>query len=389
MKPARSKPPGRFLPIAAYGVGVLALSALAGIEFGLIESPIRDDPSPRPVAPAKPDVRAEAIRRPEPDPRPSQAPGSETLPIVVHDEQAAEPPARATPPGSPARLTTEGKAKIGSDLGKADKDWRQRLGLLHRRMHNRGVDAGAVARKAMLEIEEITDPKAAPALWHVFAGHPAHHRMVAGRLAKLESPRSSLLLAALAAYSPDEKARRTAVDALKSRDPVEFAAPLIALLGPELKYRMGSLPTGPGEPILQALEIEDERFIKQFVYFAGERPAGSDPGAFGDFAAMPCEVDPSKAQLTQELADFQLRCDVEAVETLNLRIRTLNDRAHTALTESTGRDYRLDRDAWYGWLASKSGKTYVPPAQVAKVPLRDFVEPIYVPTFVEVPPVPS
>jgi hypothetical protein len=212
---------------------------------------------------------------------------------------------------------------------------------------------------------------------------------VARLLAKLESPRSSLMLAALAAYSPDEKAWRASVAGLKRRDPVDFAAPLIALLGPELKYRMGTLPTGPGGPLLQALEIEDERCIKQFVYFAGEGQANPSSGAFGECPAMPSEVDQVRAGMTKELADVQLQDDIVAVEALNRRIRTLNDRVQTVLAEATGKDYRLDRDAWYGWLASKAGKTYVPPAQVAKVSLQEFVEPISIPTFVVPPAAPS
>jgi hypothetical protein len=197
------------------------------------------------------------------------------------------------------------------------------------------------------------------------------------------------MLAALAAYSPDLKAARASVEGLKSRNPVEFAGPLIAVLGPELKYRASLVPTGPGEPALQALEIEDERFIKQFVYFAGSQPADPSSLAFGDCPAMPVEVDQARAGITKELADVQLRCDIEAVDALNGRIRALNNRVHAILAETTGRDYLLDRDAWNGWLASKMGKTYVPPSQVAKVQLQEFVEPIYQPPFVEAPAAPS
>lgn len=197
------------------------------------------------------------------------------------------------------------------------------------------------------------------------------------------------MLAALAAYSPDPKAMRASVEGLKTRDPVEFAGPLIALLGPELKYRASLLPTGPGGPALQALEIEDERFIKQFVYFSGPGQAEASSGAFGDCPAMPSELDQARAVRTKELADIQLQSDIEAVCSLNQRIRTLNDRVHAILAETTGRDYQLDRDAWNGWLASKTGKSYVPPERGAKVLLQDFVQPIYEPTFVEPPSAPS
>jgi hypothetical protein len=74
---------------------------------------------------------------------------------------------------------------------------------------------------------------------------------------------------------------------------------------------------------------------------------------------------------------------------LNTKIRDRNDRVHAILAETTGQDFRLDRDAWNGWLASKMGVKYVPPRQVAKVQFRDFVQPIYQPSFIAIPPTPS
>jgi hypothetical protein len=384
MNPGRNRKPGQWPTFAALLLAALALVTSAGVEFGWVRSPFDDHEPPKPEAQPratpKPVAKAKPAARPEPKP---------ASPVeIVHDEEPTEPVPPAAGPTvkhSPAVASTV-KAEV--DQTKAARQWRARLALLHRRMHNRGVDAGPIARKAVEEINRVVDPSAAPALWQVFAGHPAHHLLLAGRLAALESSASSRMLAALAVYSPDEKARVAAFGGLKGRDPVDFAGPLIALLGPELKCRAGFLPSEPGGPILQALEVEDERFIKQFVYFAEPNPGDPAASAFG-CGAMPTELEQAHAGVTQELAVLQLRSDLQAVDALNLRIGAINARVRAILTQASGADYGLDRDSWFGWLASKSGKTYVPPKQVAKIPLQEFVEPIYVPTFVPAPPEPS
>lgn len=171
MKPGRSKPPGRFLPIASFSLATLLMAAMAGLELGLIRSPLGDDRPPKAGAPEKPKpvVKAKELRRPRPNP--SAHLRSESTQVVVHDEVTGGPATEPVSPESPARLSLREKAgPAGSKLagevdrgGKVNKGWKERLGLLHRRMHNRGIDAGSVARKAMDEITEITDPRAAPA----------------------------------------------------------------------------------------------------------------------------------------------------------------------------------------------------------------------------------
>ena len=387
MNPGRSPRPGRLPTFAAMGLAALALVGLVGIELGLIRPPFANVEPPLPGPVARPKPSPKPVLRAKKAIPPATPPASPVE--IVHDEEPMPPAPLASvqSAGPPSAVATTTKEE--ADPVKAARRWRTRLGLLHRRMHNRGVDAASIARKAIDELNQVDDPKAASAVWQVFAGHPAHHLLVARRLAALESPASSRMLAALAVYSPDEKARAAAAEGLKARDPVDFAGPLIALLGPELKCRSGTLPSEPGGPILQALEIEDERFIQQFVYFA--EPIPGDPASmpFGSCGAMPTELEQERAGLTQELAVQQLQSDLEAVAALNVRIKTVNDRARAILARAAGRDYGLDRDGWYGWLAPKTGRTYVPPRQVAKISLQQFVEPIYVPTFVPAPPEPS
>jgi hypothetical protein len=302
------------------------------------------------------------------------------------------------------RWLTDAMVAEEAEQEKADKRWKERLGVLHRMMHNRGKDAEAVAQKAVTELAEVTDPRAAQALWHVFGGHPRHHLMVTRQLAKLESPKSSLTLAAVAAYSPDEKARRAAVDELKGREPIEFAEPLIALLGPELRYRISKLPTNPGEPVMKALEVEDERFTKQFIYFASAPTTELTSEAFGDCSAMvrwanfgwtaegramARELNKAEARMAKEAAEAQLQSDIAAVKALNERIRTQNDRVRSILAETTGNSFGFDRDAWNGWLDAKLGRKSIRPVQAAKITLTQFVQPIYQPSFITVPPTPT
>ena len=251
----------------------------------------------------------------------------------------------------------------------------------------------------------MTDPLAAFTLWRVFGGHRRHHLMVARQLGRIKSPKSSKMLAAVAAYSADEKARAAATEELKDRDPVEFAGPLIALLGSTLKVRQVDLPSGPGGPRLKGLEVEDERFYRQFVYSSGPSPADLSADDFGGGCSemvrwmnfgwsaegrnMAREMNRTEGRTAQEAADRQLRGDLAAVDALNNEISRRNDRVRSVLGKTTRADFGDSREEWSRWFAEIQGLKYSPPKQVRKVALAQFVQPMYQPTFITVPPAPT
>jgi hypothetical protein len=463
MSTRRRKAPIPILPLL---VAAAALGSLVGLQQGWIDSPFGNKQPAAQVVPAK--ARQTEVNKGGRKPRKSQSEPAPTPaePAFAFDDKPVEPPPKVEPPKSAARLAYEEKAKGLPDkprpwvelahwsesnatpdevrdawrnvirfdpnhaearkaLGfkrsgsawktdamiadqdaqkKADLEWGHRLKVVHRKLHVGKGENPADAEAARAELAAITDVRAAPKLWDEFGGHRSHHLMLAEKLATLESTRSSLPLAALAGYSPDPKAERIAIEALKRHDPVDFARPLIAILGPELKYRRAALPTAPGEPEMMALEVEDERFAKRFVYFAAKNPGDVSSEAFGDCSAMvrwanfgwdaegkamARQMNAENARASRQMAEAQLQSDIQAVKDLNIQIRTRNDRVHRVLTETTGHDDGLDRDAWNHWLAAKMGVKYTPPTQVAKVMMNDFVQPLYQPTFIAIPPTPT
>jgi hypothetical protein len=460
--------PGTLAWLLLLGVVGLAGSAGLGLYFGLIPGPAPSEPArvadpakearPRSARPgAKPIARPAAetviVHDEEPGQDPPEASKKDETPVEAPKAPlvlAYEAKARATPDTPPeqrklalwceerglageARSHWESVVRLKPDdetarkrLGyrkrgkrwmtpamiadeqeqeKADKVWFARLSDLHDRMHGVRADATGRRAKAEAELAEVTDPLAAFTLWRVFAGHPQHHLMVARQLGKIASPKSSRMLAAVAAYSADEKARAAAAGELKGRDPVEFAGPLIAMLGPALKFKQVNLPAQPGLPRMKALEVEDERFYHQFVYGAAPAPDSASADAFGGGCSlmvrmmnfgwtaegrqMASEMNQAEARISQEAADRQLGSDLASVKALNREITARNARVRTTLATATGADFGTDREAWSRWFAGVQGLSYSPPKQAPKVTLAQFVQPMYQPSFIAIPPAPS
>ena len=458
--------PGPLAWVMLFGVVSLVSGAYLGVYFGVIPGLAPADPVQVAVAAGKADAVKPRPRAPRPVAKPVAPEPAET--VIVHTEEPAPAPkAEAEAPKTPLILTYEAKARDTPDspaeqkklaiwcteqglaeearshweavvrlkpddetarnrLGykkrgkrwmtasmiadeeeqaRADKVWLVTISSLHSRMH--GATAGLAERRAKAEAElaEVTDPMAAYTLWRVFAGHPQHHLMVARQLGKIASPKSSRMLAAVAAYSTDEKARAAATRELKQRAPVEFAGSLIAMLGPTLKVKQITLPTAPGQPRMKALEVEDERFYHQFVYTAAARAEATSADPFGGGCSlevkmmnfgwtaegrqMGLEMNRAEAQLSQQAADQQLRSDLDAVASLNREITARNNRVQSILETATKAAFGTDREAWNRWFAQIQGVKYSPPKQVQKVSLAQFVEPMYRPSFIAVPPTPT
>jgi hypothetical protein len=95
---------------------------------------------------------------------------------------------------------------------------------------------------------EVTDPRAVPAIWIVFAaGSAADQNRAVQLLGQVSSPASSRRLALLAVSGSSSEVRRAAMETLRWRDPLEFADLLIGLLRDPMRYSVRSV-RGPGVP---------------------------------------------------------------------------------------------------------------------------------------------
>jgi hypothetical protein len=126
---------------------------------------------------------------------------------------------------------------------KASKHWKP---LLER--WRDGLASKQKSRRAGAEkgLATVTDPRAVPAVWTVFATGTAEGQEVAVRvLGQIESPGSSRALAILGVFSPAPSVRQGAVQILRRRDPRDFASILFGLLRDTIKYETKKLK-GPG-----------------------------------------------------------------------------------------------------------------------------------------------
>lgn len=149
-------------------------------------------------------------------------------------------------------------AKAEAEVQKrADKKWRPLLESYRARLERPATRPGAVEALA-----DVTDPRALPMIWHVFAGRTTRQQLVAVQLlGQIDSSLASRLLAIMAASRPSADVRRAAIETLKRRDPREFAELLIALLRDPIKYRSRPVsgPGSSGELAVQGDRVDVQR----------------------------------------------------------------------------------------------------------------------------------
>jgi hypothetical protein len=110
----------------------------------------------------------------------------------------------------------------------------------------------------------LTDPRAVPMLWKVFAlGNPADQALAVQVLGQIQGPDASRGLAMLAAAGRAADVRSAAINTLKGRDAREYVGILIALLRKPIKYEVQPVG-GPGMPGI--LFVEGEKFDRRRFY---------------------------------------------------------------------------------------------------------------------------
>ena len=283
-----------------------------------------------------------------------------------------------------------------AETRKAVKEWGEKLAAIHKDVH--------VARKredAMAALAKITDERAIPAIWREFGQGASDQAIAIQVLGQINAPTSSVTLAFLSIYGVSADIRARATETLRGRDPLTYAADLIALLADPMKFEVRPVG-GPNSPGI--LFVEGERFNVRRFY---EAPAPEVPIGYGDTMALDQDGTPilikrgptfstahmgksptitttetSFAYSARDLAyqarnsaiaaQDQLELDIRAIEDANTARTRFNRALICILKDATGKDPGPDRRSWRDWFAALKGYA---PERAAPKPTFDLSVP--------------
>ncbi|WP_165075258.1 polymorphic toxin-type HINT domain-containing protein [Paludisphaera rhizosphaerae] len=146
---------------------------------------------------------------------------------------------------------------------KADHEWKPKLEKIRAALT--GKDR-AKRSQAAEDLAAIADPRAVPALSHVFVqgGDESRQKLAVDVLSRIEGPGASVALATLAVFSPHAGIRADAAALLQRRDPREFAGFLANLIQYEIKYKVKPID-GPGSQGGLTVETKDANVIRRYT----------------------------------------------------------------------------------------------------------------------------
>ena len=142
---------------------------------------------------------------------------------------------------------------------KANRHWKPLLEKWGAALSSRDKARRAEAEKGLAA---VSDPRAVPAIWAVFAlGGPERQRIAVRLLGQVDAPGSSRALAVLALMSRVAEVRQEAAELLKRRDPRDFAPLLIGLIRDPIKYEVRRVngPGSRGELLIKKPEVNLQR----------------------------------------------------------------------------------------------------------------------------------
>jgi hypothetical protein len=314
----------------------------------------------------------------------------------VSSDAAPAKPAISSPPSRGAEKFAASTPSLSPvERNKAEARFQKVVGDLHQKLHDRSADSVKRRAKAEADLNAIDDPLAVRALWRFLSKKTEHHNLLARTLSRINSADSTEMLAALATYSEDEKARRLAAAALRGRDLDHFVESLIGVLASPMTHRVYPMEV-PGQDPARVLHVAGAWVEYQLIYPAPAkpRPPGVAPGVYDaehpyqflsrEERQLAAEYNQSQIRMARDATTKQIEADIETLKGHNLRIKELNGRAIAILRAVTGQYLEADREQWMRWLAERRGRRYVPPANAAKLTMAQVVTPLYEPTFIQV-----
>jgi hypothetical protein len=274
----------------------------------------------------------------------------------------------------------------------ADKNWAPRLKKCRADLHGRAQKPRAKAASAL---EDFNDPHAVAAIWRVFGqGDADDLRAATKMLARIETPKSTRILSALAIQCDLGDVRDAAIEALGRREPSDYAEDVVEQFHTPVLFAVTPV-TGPGSTgklTVDCPRFHLERFYdapppftlgSTFYGYIGRDPFGMPVAIRGvelsrlyrestekeiqdlrnyEMRTMLILID---AQQKAANARMQQRLDAEFLQQMNGTFRIMNQRAAAVLTQILGApNLGDDEDAWKRWWYDRVGYRYTPPEKV-------------------------
>jgi hypothetical protein len=272
---------------------------------------------------------------------------------------------------------------------KANAYWKV-LEKYHAQMRCRSKVAVPARNEAVAHVEAVGDPRAATAIWKVFAADASHHGLIVGVLSRFKTEEASQMLAALAVYSRDEKAQVAAVAALHGRGVAEYGERLVTLMHTPMRVEERHVPI-PGRAPARELLVEGDTENYRFLFSRVEaRTSESLEGCFqprlsASEIQFARQFNENQAAMARQALDEQVELAKQMIEKYNDSIRALNQRVARVLNEACGAGIRSDPEDGRRWLALALGTAYKPAADRPKPTITEIVSPLYNPTFLPIP----
>jgi hypothetical protein len=273
---------------------------------------------------------------------------------------------------------------------KAKAYWSKALAAYHAQMKCKSKSPAPGRAAAVAHVEAVGDPRAAAAIWDNFAKDISHHGLMVGILASLKTPETSRMLAALAVYSPDEKAQAAAVMALRGRRAADYGEKLVSLMHAPMRFTERAIPN-PGGDLVRELFVEGEAQNYQYLFSRATAPTGDSldgcfqPRLSASEIGMARRFNENQAAMANQSLTEQIGLAKAMIERWNDSINALNERVVRVLNEACRARIRPDPEDGRRWLASTLGTQYQPAADRPKPTFTDFVAPLYNPTFLPIP----
>jgi Pretoxin HINT domain len=265
--------------------------------------------------------------------------------------------------------------KLEADRQKrADKEWKPRLEKLRD-----AVESTIETRrlKAEKELYQVTDPRAVPMIWKVFASGGEKAQLVAVELfSQIEGPGASFCLLVLAIDKPSSEVRSRAARAITFRDPRDTIGWMINRLHKPYKYE---LTRGTGSSSTSSLLLDGERFDLRRLYRSPELNVNLAyskvhfnmqrmPGVteqivltnrlmasqWGLMVAEGLEETGRANQLVERTIDD----DIRSIEETNAQINETNSRLLAILETLTAQKMPADPQLWQKWWTDQLGYVY-------------------------------
>jgi hypothetical protein len=264
----------------------------------------------------------------------------------------------------------------------ADREWGPKIATWRR-----WLNEPEHRDEAIRGLTGIRDPRAVPALRRSFGDRGSWEQAWAIKvLGRVDSPRSSQILAELSVFGADEAVRLAARRPLVRRDPRTFVGMLINWLRDPIRYEVGpaSGPSGVG-----TLRVEGESSIveRSYTATASNSPVGprtdqvtilGSDGRPDRLNRTIAPADPVLDDARRAVRDRQ-REDTRTIDRSNVSIELTNARVEQTLEAVTGIDLGQSRETWAAWWTSELGYSYESPKPPAKPVVSEDVQVIYAP----------